>query len=61
MTKAAALHEFRCYMHDLRLDAKREGYTVNAAECWGVFLTSWEEAGTIDAATAAQWLRAGPR
>jgi hypothetical protein len=61
MTKTEALHELKVYMHDLRADARREGYTVDRAQVWEQMVEGWQADGQIDAATAKAWIERGAR
>lgn len=61
MTKTAALREFRIYMHDVRVDARREGYRPQTNVYWNMFVDMLREEGRVAPETAHQWIMRGPR
>jgi hypothetical protein len=61
MTKTEALHELKCYMHDLKAEARREGYKVDRTQTWEMMVEGWRDADAITDDTAAQWIAKGPR
>jgi hypothetical protein len=61
MTKTSALREFRTYMHDVRAEARREGYSVDTIAYWFLFLDTLCASGRLDAMKAIQWAQSGPR
>ena len=61
MTKTEALREFRIYMHDVRIEARRESYTPNARHCWATFVDVLREQGLVSPRTADRWIMQGPR
>lgn len=61
MTKTEALREFRIYMHDVRVDARREGYRPQTDVYWNMFVDMLREEGRLAPETAHQWIMRGPR
>lgn len=61
MTKTAALREFRIYMHDVRVDARREGYRPQTDVYWNMFVDMLREQGAVSPTTADRWIMQGPR
>jgi len=61
MTKKEALHELKLYMHDLRAEARLEGYKVDRTQTWQMMVDGWFAEGTIDDDTARAWFATGPR
>lgn len=61
MTKTEALREFRVYMHDVRVEARREGYRPDAYNCWATFVDLLREQGAVSPTTADRWIMQGPR
>jgi hypothetical protein len=61
MTKTAALKEFRAYMHDVRIAARKDGFSAMSSDYWPMFVERWLEDGKITNETANKWFRTGPR